>query len=65
MKDLEVKILIDEYQYVFTKLKHLPLIRKLDHKIPPIPRAKSVNIRSCMSSFEHKKEIEKLVKEIL
>jgi hypothetical protein len=37
----------------------------LDHKIPPIPRAKSVNIRSCMSSFEHKKEIEKLVKEIL
>jgi len=41
--------------------KHLPLTIKLDYKIPPIPRAKSINIRPYMSSYEYKKEIEKLV----
>jgi hypothetical protein len=43
----------------------LPSTRALDHKIPLIPRAKPINMRPYKSSYMHKKEIEKLMKEIL
>ena len=44
--------------------KHLPTAISLDHKIPMILEAKSVNIRLYKISFMQKK-IEKLVKKML
>jgi len=47
------------------ELIQLPLIRTLDPKIPLIPRSKLVNIRPHKNSCVHKKEMEKLVREML
>ena len=43
----------------------MPLNRKLYHQIPLISRAKPTSIKPYRSSFIHKKEIERLVREML
>jgi hypothetical protein len=61
----EIITLLREFQLLFEEQKQLPSVRNLDHQIPLIPWAKPVNIRLCKSSFIHKKEMERLVREML
>ena len=64
-KNIEVKELLEEFQLIFAKPKHLPPVIRLDHKISLVLGAKLVKIRPYRNYFIHKEEIEKLMNEML
>jgi hypothetical protein len=61
----EIESLLKEFAGLFIKPRTLPPARKFDHKILLKAGSQAVNIRPYKSSFIQKREIEKLVKEML
>ena len=47
-KNTNVKALLEEFKIAFKEPMHLPLIRKLDHRIPLVHGAKPTNITDLM-----------------
>jgi len=64
VKRLKVKAFLEEYKLVFVEPKHLSPVKKFDHRIPLIPKAKPFNIRLYKSSLVHDKDIKKLLKKL-
>jgi hypothetical protein len=61
----EIEGLLTDYATVFEESIGLPPTRKFDYKIPLKPGAQLVNYRPYKSSFFQKREIERMVKEML
>jgi Reverse transcriptase (RNA-dependent DNA polymerase) len=61
----ELNKISEEFSTVFDPIFALPPHREIDHKIPLVPNAQPVNLRSYWYSYFQKMELEKIVDEML